>query len=138
MEFTNITSITDYFDAINNFEVNLNKEKYSLILKFINFWLKFEGKNKFKSLLKFRNLSEKNLLYDLKHNRYALRKFSKQIKSKLNIKFNIDDETDSDEIKDKYILYFLSRCLVSIGYRLKCLNIDDKNYYSIVNNYENN
>ena len=126
-------SVTKYFKSVEQYELNLFKDKYNIILDFINEWLNYPEKFKLKSLIGFKNIKEGILLKDLKHNRDILRKFSSNIIKKLEITFNIDDDTDSDEIKDRYILYFIQRCLASIKFSLTVRKVDDINYYTIKN-----
>jgi hypothetical protein len=126
-------SVTKYFKSVEQYELNLLKDKYNIILDFINEWLNYPEKFKLKSLIGFKNIKEGILLKDLKHNRDILRKFSSNIIKKLEITFNIDDDTDSDEIKDRYILYFIQRCLASIKFSLTVRKVDDINYYTIKN-----
>ena len=126
-------SVTKYFKSVEEYELNLKKDKYNIILNFINEWLNYPPKFQLKSLTGFKNIKESILLKDLKHNRDILRKYSKNIIKKLKITFNIDDDTDSDEIKDRYILYFTQRCLASIKFSLIVRKVDDINYYTIKN-----
>ena len=113
-----------YKKRLDDYNVGQLKEKYNLLLKFINKWLGYEGKYSLKSIKEFRNVPRKYLLYDLKHNRRILRKYSDEIKEKLDLTFVITDETDSDEINDQFIIIFLGRSLSSIGYKLVSKKID--------------
>ena len=120
--------LVDYMKRVDKYnDVTIKKERYNMMLDFINKWLNYDKKYQLKSLKEFKNISESTLLHDLKHNRNILRKYGTQIKEKFKFKFNIDDETDSDDIKDRYILYFVSRALNSIGYTLQCREIEHKN-----------
>nr|QBK88439.1 MAG: hypothetical protein LCMiAC01_01160 [Mimivirus LCMiAC01] len=142
----------EYNLQVEQFKLALLKDKYNLVLRFINNWLYYDKKNKgstrrqlqsnqpyrlpvgqLKTLREFKNISESYLLRNLKHNRKMLRKYSKEIKQTLNFEFSIDDDTDSEEIKDSYILYFISRALDKIGYKfsMKKIKYADENYYTI-------
>nr|QBK89030.1 MAG: hypothetical protein LCMiAC02_01230 [Mimivirus LCMiAC02] len=113
-----------YKKRLDNYNVEQLKERYNLLLKFINKWLGYDGKYGLKSIKQFKNVPRKELLYDLKHNRKILRKYSNEIKEKLDLTFVITDETDSDEINDQFIIIFLGRSLSSIGYKLVSKKID--------------
>lgn len=106
--------ITSYLKRLEEYKLSLIQEKYTVLLEFINFWL---GKS-FKSLSEFKNISETVLLKDLKHNRKTLRTFSKKLNKIFNKTFSVEDDTDSDDITDKYIIYVLTKLLVSINYSL--------------------
>lgn len=124
-------SITRYLRKVEKYRVKLQEEKYNLLLDFINEWLNYPQKLRLKSFTEFKNLKESYLLKDLKYNRKILRKYSDDIIKKLSVTFNVDDQTDSDEIKDRYILYFLQRALSSLDYSLSVKDIDGENYYTI-------
>lgn len=124
-------SITQYIKKVQEFEIKLKEEKYNLVLQFVNDWLDFPNEYKLKSLTEFKGMEQDELLKDAKHNRRILRRHSNKIVKKLNVTFNVDDDTASDEIKDNYILYFLSRSLTKIGYSLTMRKVDNKNYFTI-------
>ncbi len=121
-------SVVNYMKRVKKYnDVDIKREKYKMLLDFINKWLNYNKKYQLKSLREFRNIRESTLLYNLKHNRNMLRKYGTQIKEKLKFRFHIDDDTDSDDIKDRYILYFTIRALNSIGYTLQCTEIEHRN-----------
>jgi len=132
-------TIYEYKLQVEQFKLALLKDKYNLVLRFINNWLDSDKKNKgstgrqLKTLREFKNISESQLLKNPKHNRKMLRKYSKEIKQTLDFEFSIDDDTDSEEIKDSYVLYFISRALDKIGYKfsMKRIKYADENYYTI-------
>jgi hypothetical protein len=122
-------SMTKYLQKIELFTLKLNEEKYKLLLEFLNEWLQLT--NKMKSLSEFKNISEDVLLKNKKRNRNLLRKYSSIIIDKLNVKFDINEDTDSDDIKDKYIIYFLSKSLESINYYLTSWQKNNVVFYTI-------
>lgn len=124
-------SITKYMRRVETFKLKLVEDKYNLLLDFINEFLGLIDNNRLKSLTDFKNMSETRLLKDPRNNRKVLRKYSDDIINRLQVKFNVEDDTDSDEIKDKYILYFLSKSLVSINYSLTYRKYKDEVYYTI-------
>lgn len=124
-------SITKYFQKVEIFKLKLKEEKYNLLLNFINEWINDSNNQKFKSLTDFKNISEKKLLIDPKHNEQILKKFNNSIIKKFNINFNIEKETNNEKIKNKYIIYLLSKALSSIDYILISKSINQNTYYSI-------
>lgn len=107
-------SINKYMKRVEKYKDFIQKDKYDTILKFINEWLKTE----FNSLTQFKNINEKTLLKNKKNNRDLIRKYCNLFEDKFNIKLSVDEETDSDEINDKYILYLLIKMLGLIDYHL--------------------
>jgi hypothetical protein len=128
MEYDGKESLTKYLRRVELFKLQLQENKYKLLLEFINKWLN----TKYKSLTEFANISEEALLSDTKHNRDILRQYSEKIIKELNIKpNNVDEETDSEEIKDKHIIYFLSHALSAIDYKLSNKSFKNVTYYTI-------
>lgn len=124
-------SLTKYLRRVDAFKLKLQEDKYRLLLNFINDWLKLSKEFKLKSLGDFINMEESILLKDPSHNRDILRKYSDTIIKKLNVKFDVDEDTLSDDIDDKYIITFLSKALTSIDFTMNKKNISNKTYYSI-------
>ena len=125
-------SITKYLKLVDAFTIELKKERYNLLLAFVNDWLKLDDDDvKLTSLSDFKNMEESVILKDKKHNNAVLRKYRDQIVEKLNPNFDIDDETDSDDIKDKYIIYFMSKSLVSIDFSMVSRTYGKKVVYTI-------
>ena len=121
--------LIDYMKRVDRYNnVVLKNRKYNMILNFIHKWLNYDDKKNLpKSLKGFKNISEYTLLDDPKYNRKILRKYGPKLSKELDIKFNIDDETASEEIKETYILYFVSKILNSIGYTLVRREVEKKN-----------
>lgn len=128
-QFKSGESVTSYLRRVEQFKLKVIQDKYNLLLEFVNEWLKNE--EKFSSLIEFVKMPESKLLHDLKHNRDILRKYSDEIINKLNPKFDIDDETASDEIDDSYIIHFFSRACAAIDYKLVRYTIRSKTFYSV-------
>ena len=124
-------SITKYMRRVEEFKIKLVEDRYKLLLDFVNDWLQLMDNSRLKSLTHLKNMSETDLLKNPTNNRKVLRKYSNEIIKKLDIKFNVEDDTDSDEIKDKYIIYFLSRALASINYTLGFKKSKDDIYYTV-------
>ncbi len=124
-------SLTKYLRRVDVFKLKLCEDKYKLLLNFINEWLKLSKEFKLKSLGDFVNINEKLLLNDTKHNRDILRKYSDKIIKELNVKFDISDETASDDIEDTYIIQFLSKALASIDFTLNSKTLNGKTSYTI-------
>lgn len=120
--------ITSYLKRLEEYKLSLIQEKYSVLLDFVNFWLD----KSFKSLSEFKNIPETTLLKDLKHNRKTLRTFSKKLTKIFSKTFSVDDDTDSDDITDKYIIYVLTKLLVSINYSLTSKKIPSKDSSEIL------
>jgi hypothetical protein len=123
-------SITKYFQRVEKFKILVFKDKYSVILKFVNEWLQSD----FSSLYSFKNQLEDDLLKNEKHNRDVCRLYSNIFKNKFGTDLTVDLDTDSDEIKDKYIIYLLMKMLQSIEYTLFKREISNKTYYTIIKN----
>ena len=135
-------TVNQYFKLVEAYKRQIVDNKYDLLLEFINCWLKYEGKYKLNTLKEFKKIPESLLLKNPKHNRKLLKKYSKKIKKEFNITFHIDDETDSPEIKDRYILIFIKKALFEAGYyfnrrtvKLKCNKKGDvhkEDWYTIM------
>lgn len=126
-------SIKEYLDQVEKYELFLRKEKYNVLLDFINKWLKYTSHgSKLRSLTEFTNISEKKLLADKKHNRKILRENTENIKKVFHLdNLNIDEETASDEITDKYIIYIVSKLLSLIEYTLSYRIKSHDTFYTI-------
>ncbi len=125
-------TITQYLRHVEKYELYLKREKYNIILDFINQWLKYESKNaKLKSLTEFKDIRQKVLLEDEKHNRDILRTNSENLKKVFNCNFTIDEDTDSDDITDKYIIYVVTKMLSAINFTLSNKKIGKRTYYTI-------
>lgn len=138
----------EFMKKINAYENNIKKEKYEIVLQFINTWLYKYNKN-ITSLLKFKKISEDIILSDEKYNKMIVNK-NIDIVQKLGILFDDnDDESDKesvtcsnkeeekedddsiDKIKEETIIIFTRKILKAIGYNFTYKIINDKRYYSI-------
>lgn len=122
-------SIPSYTRRIEAYKASIKFEKYDIILDFINEWLNQE--KKLTSLSDFKNVSEKLLLKDPKHNRDLLRKHSNNLIKNFNVNSSIEDDTDSDDINDSYIIYFVTKILNYFGYSMIAKIMNETKYYTI-------
>lgn len=125
-------TISEYVARVDLYLHEFKKEKYEKILNFVNAWLEPLNK-KITALTEFKNLSEKKLFKNTKHNRKVLKTNAENLKAQLFIKTSIDDETDSDEINDQHILRFTMKLLNTIDYSIISVKHDDEILYSIKN-----
>lgn len=125
-------TISQYLKHVEKYELYLKKDKYNIILDFVNKWLNYESENaKLKSLTEFKNIRQNILLEDPEHNRKILKDNNKNLKKVFNCNFAIDDETDDDDITDKYIIYVVTKMLASIKFTLTHKKVGKKIFYSI-------
>jgi cysteinyl-tRNA synthetase len=120
--------VNSFMNRMEEYRLYLINDKYNLILKFVNMWLTEE----YKSLSEFKNISEKRLLKDPKHNRDTLRKYASKFKKVFNSNFTVEDDTDSDDITDKYIIYVASKLLAAINYKFGNKKVGERLYYYII------
>jgi len=112
---------------------NLLKEWNNLLLSFVNEWL-VPLKIKVKSLTEFKKISEKSLLENQKYNKDILRKYSSKLTEELNMQdddIDVDSDEDSEDIKDKYIIYFVGKLLKTIDYNLIYKQFNKEAFYYI-------
>lgn len=124
-------SISQFLRRADEFKINMQKEKYELILNILNEIFKISEDSKLKSILKFKNISEKRILNDVANNKLIIKKYVDQVSQKLNIKFDVKPDTPDEKITDSYIIYFLEHILANINYSLTSYTIKNKKYYSI-------
>jgi hypothetical protein len=127
-------SLTKYIEKVEKYKTMIYKDKYNIILNFINEWLKLFDEKKFKSITDFKNLYEVDLLYDNRNNKKVIKKYVDIFEKQFMINLNITDDTDSDEIKEKYIIYILSKVVNNIDYILIKKEYNGKIYYTIKKN----
>jgi hypothetical protein len=118
--------IDEYLKALKN-------QKYDYVLNFINLWLDHSKLPQIKSLVDFKKIPEEKLLSDKKANRKLLRKNSEKLMKIFNLNTYVEAETDSDEIRDKYIIQFVSKILRTQDYILVNVTLNDTLYYTIKN-----
>jgi hypothetical protein len=120
-------SLTKYIREFEKFKAFVIKEKYNVILQFINEWLGTD----YKTINNFSNRLEDDLLKNEKENRCLCRKYAEIFNKKFGIDLEVDSNTDSDEIKNKYIVFLLSKMVNSIDYHLSKKIYGNKTLYSI-------
>lgn len=126
-EYNNKETVNQYMKRVEKYKIQLLQSKYDVILNFVNDWTE----NKYEALSEFKNIQEKILLKNNKHNRDIVRKYSDIFRDKFDIDLSFDMETDSDEINDKYIIYLLMKMLVLINYTLSKKEFNNKLLYTI-------
>lgn len=132
-EYDGKESFSQYMRKFNEYMVSLEKDKYDIILEFINEWIS-PLKLKFKKLTDFKNMEVDKLIKDEKHCHKLLRKYTKIFSEKFKVNTSIDEETESDDIKTHYIIYFATKILKLINFSLVSKVIKDSTYYYIKNN----
>lgn len=113
-------TMTNYLRRVEDFTRNINREKYNLILNFINDWFGNDT-NKFTTLVDFKNVPEDVLLNKKKpnHNRKIIKKYYNKIISICNL--DLDEITDdTDQLSD--VIFILEKSLKSINYSLRFVN----------------
>ena len=131
-KFVEGMSYPDFISQIDSYEAKMRKERYDILLDLVNQLLKYtKDDTKLKTLLSFKCVKEKRLLKDPKHNRDVIRKNINNIKKVYGAKFSVEDDTDSDDIEDRYIIYVLTKLLANIGYTMKSEKVGETIYYTI-------
>ena len=127
-------NVTDFLEKVREFEIQLKKTNYNLIVAFMNEWL-VPYKIKLNSLLEFKNISQKKLEDNETHNKKMVKKHATKLKQKLKIQDDDDDleDVDTDDIPDLEIIQFISSLLKKIGYSLTRRKVNEITYYSISN-----
>lgn len=120
-------SISNFINKSEKYLLELQKEKYKLILQFINEWLN----KSLKSLSEFKYINEKVLLKNPTYNLKILKKYIPLINDTFEIKLNVDENFDVNTIHNKYIINLLNHMLKFIKYDLIKHKKDNKKYYTI-------
>jgi len=111
--------VTQYLKDVDEYLLNITKEKYNLILQFVNAWLNV--KQKLKSLTEFKDISLSYLIKNKEHNKEILKQYGDNIRILLNIddkKTTVIDDVENEKYNDKYIILFLGKALKCINYSL--------------------
>lgn len=126
-------SVTAYLRRVEEYKLLVKKEKYDIVLEFINKWLKYTTEEtKIKSLTDFKNILEEDLLKDKKNNIQVINQYAEKFKELFEIEsVNINKDDASTCLSDKYIIYLFSKVLLSFGYIMKTRQINKNIYYSI-------
>jgi len=118
------TSFHEYVRYMKKYINKLQKNKYTLILKFINKY--FEKYNiNFKSLLCFKKISN-NYFTNEQHNTEIMQLYADTISKSLNISYN--EEINLEET----IINFIKNMLSKIQYKLIKKTINNKLFYYII------
>lgn len=107
---------------LDAFLLSLKKNKYKLILKFMNDL--FEKDNK--SLRDFKNMTISQLSSDDVYN--TIENYEDEIKQTLRITIKIDDDTNLKQ----YVFDLIKNMVKSIDYSLLRVDKGDKHYYTII------
>lgn len=101
-------SYCKYIRMVEKYNIQVNEEKYNLILAIINDWLKLQ--TKFTELTEFKSLDKDDLLAN---NSYAiLVKYQERIKNIFEFDINLNKK------KKEYIFFVLKKLLANINYTL--------------------
>jgi hypothetical protein len=117
-------TINQYVRRVEKFKAAILKEKYDIILKFVNEWLNSESgplgvDSDFNSLSEFTNVKEVVLLKDVTHNSKIVNKYEKILLDKFQIDISITNKDFLNENnKDKHIIFTLIKMLNIIDYVL--------------------
>ena len=114
-------TINQYLRRVEKYKATILKEKYDIVLKFINELIKAD----YESLSEFSNKKEYTILRNKKHNRSILEKYSSIFEEKFAI------ELDKDYTDEKYIIEYLIKILNVIDYALIKREFNDNIIYSI-------
>lgn len=125
--YNKLESVTKYLRKVESFKNNVLKEKYDMVIRFLNEWTNLN----IKSLTDFQNMNENDLLKNQKHIHGVVRKYSEIFEKTFKIDLSVDDSTDSDDIKDKYIIFILSKVLIDLDYNLSKTQFNNKTFYAI-------
>lgn len=120
-------SISNYINKCEKYLLELQKEKYKLILQFVNEWL---NKN-LKSLSEFKYINEKVLIKNPIYNIKMLKKYIPLFNETFEIILNIPSDFDENIIHDKYIVNLLNHMLKFIKYDLVKYKKNNNKYYTI-------
>jgi hypothetical protein len=118
-----IETHNEYLDRLTIYNNKQIQNKYNLILKFINKWIKSD----MKSLTDFRYINEKTLFESPKYNREILKEFCPKFKTTFFIDTDINENTDDKDISTIMIITIFNKILSNINYRL-ILTQRTKNY----------
>lgn len=125
-------SFIDYKERLYNFHRKLTESDYIIIFNFIKDWLS-QYAIPIKSLLDFKNISEKKIISNKTHNKKIYKKYQKELSSKYDLKKNLEDvdEIDTDELLEDDVIKLVRLVLPIINYKLVKYNTDSIVYYSI-------
>jgi hypothetical protein len=125
-------TINQYLKRITQYQDQLKKKNYDIILKYINLWL-IPYNIKLKSLIDFKNITDDKLETHSDHNKNFLKLKSKNICTELSIENIIDEKIDEKDLSIHRIISFFRTVLKTIDYSLIRKNIGNNFYYLIIN-----
>lgn len=118
----------------NDYVDKLEKNKYDVVLKFINIWLsKYDIK--LKRIIDFKNISQSLLLSNSKYNQYIYEKYSPVLYKYFNISGTYDLYITNDIAIDNSIVLLLRKILDKINYVLLVRERENNYYYTIKRKY---
>lgn len=113
-------TINQYVRRVEKYKIIILKEKYDMVLNFVNDLLNLDQDTQYESLTKFTNVKESILLKNEKHNRNVMDKCCELFKNK----FQIDLVGDN-------IITFITGLLSLIDYTLVKREFKNEFIYSI-------
>lgn len=123
-------TVTQYMRRVQEYEVQLRKDRYDVILNFVNIWGN-ENQLKFKSLLEFKKIPDDKVIDDVK-NKKICKTHKANVCEQLNIDNDTDlEETDTDDIPETEFITFMRKILKTINYSINKTTINKKGYYTI-------
>ncbi len=122
-------TLADHIDMMEKQEADRNKDKYKLILTFMNELLNTESV----SLCSIMPISYYLILKNKVYNKKIIDKYSIQINEKIkNVNIDIDTEKEFYDTEDyMYTLILIRKLLKEIRYELKLIKKHGSNYYVI-------
>lgn len=125
-------TINQYLKRITQYQDQIKKKNYEIILKYINLWF-IPYNIKLKSLIDFKNITDDKLETHNDHNKNFLKLKAKNICTELSIENIIDEKIDEKDLSIHRIISFFRTVLKTIDYSLIRKNIGNNFYYSIIN-----
>jgi hypothetical protein len=122
-EYNNNTSYPEFLRKLEQYQEQINRKKYNLILDFINELLNNNNNIKYSSITEFKNIKISKLLNNTIHNNNIINKFIPQF-IKL---FGIEEINNNEQSLIKYLKTILDK----INYKLVPKNFNDEICYSI-------
>lgn len=119
-------SIYEHLERSRKFMMDINEEKYDVVLNFLKEWVKKD----MIGLVDFKWMCEDVLLKNDVHNKNIVMKYVKSFEDAFGYEFNVNDDVD---IGKEYIIDLLRLVLgmLHMGYKLKMYVKGGKKYYSI-------
>jgi hypothetical protein len=111
-----------YFDRLAEYTSNIKRERYTIILNFINDWTK----KKYAKLLDVKNIKHDSLPSENRNAKF-LSERAQDIKDKFKLKHTFDDKS----VKSEDVIKFLKDALNTIEYNIASRVIDGETYYNI-------